>query len=269
MIQQTLSGYDAFVEKFKPRKTTDDCYTPPVIYETVLSWATHEYHLDGREVVRPFFPGGDYERYDYPDGCVVIDNPPFSIISKIARFYVDEGIDFFLFAPHLTNFSVRCANHVICGAHIIYENGANIPTSFVTSLGGDCAIRTAPDLYAALTAANKKTKKHVPKYEYPTEVLTVSMLEYLAKHGVSYAVGSEDCVLISRLEDQARCGKAIFGGGYLLSEKAAAEKAAAEKAAAEKAAAEKAAAEKAAAEKVYVWHLSDQERIATKSLGKH
>ena len=135
------------------------------------------------------------------------------------------------------------------------------------------AIRTAPDLYAAMTAANKKltnvVKKHVPKYEYPTEVLTASMLEYLAKHGVSYAVGREDCVAISGLEDQARYGKAIFGRGYLLSEKAAAEKAAAEKAAAEKAAAEKAAAEKAAAEKdeVYVWRLSDQERATVRSLG--
>ena len=256
MIQLTLSDYDAFVDKFKPRKTTDDCYTPPLIYETVLSWATHEYNLGPREVVRPFFPGGDYERYDYPDGCVVIDNPPFSIISKIARFYADEGIDYFLFAPHLTNFSIRSTNHVICGANIVYENGADIPTSFVTSLGGDCAIRTAPDLYASMIAANeKKAKKHVPKYEYPTEVLTVSMLQYLAKHGVSYAVGREDCVAISGLEDQARCGKAIFGRGYLLSEKAAAEKAAAEKAAAEK-------------DEVYVWRLSDQERATVRSLGR-
>lgn len=27
--QQTIDDYDAFVEKFKPKKTTDDCYTPP------------------------------------------------------------------------------------------------------------------------------------------------------------------------------------------------------------------------------------------------
>lgn len=27
--QQTINDYDAFVEKFKPKKTTDDCYTPP------------------------------------------------------------------------------------------------------------------------------------------------------------------------------------------------------------------------------------------------
>ena len=27
--QQTIDDYGSFVEKFKPKKTTDDCYTPP------------------------------------------------------------------------------------------------------------------------------------------------------------------------------------------------------------------------------------------------
>ena len=30
--------YQKFVDKFKPKKTTDDCYTPANIYEAVLSW---------------------------------------------------------------------------------------------------------------------------------------------------------------------------------------------------------------------------------------
>jgi hypothetical protein len=51
--------YQAFVDKFKPKKTTDDCYTPPYIYDAVLKWATKEYQLQGRTVVRPFYPGGD------------------------------------------------------------------------------------------------------------------------------------------------------------------------------------------------------------------
>ena len=72
--------YDAFVEKFKPKKTTDDCYTPENVYEAVRDWAVQEYGLEVREIVRPFWPGGDYERFAYPDGCVVIDNPPFSIL---------------------------------------------------------------------------------------------------------------------------------------------------------------------------------------------
>ena len=27
--------YEEFVEKFKPKKTTDDCYTPSEIYEVI------------------------------------------------------------------------------------------------------------------------------------------------------------------------------------------------------------------------------------------
>ena len=111
--QETLNDYDGFVEKFKPKKTTDDCYTPPNVYEVIKNYAIEKYGLDGREIVRPFKPGGDYESYDYPDGCVVIDNPPFSIISQICKNYAEWGVDFFLFAPHLTNFSIQNANHII------------------------------------------------------------------------------------------------------------------------------------------------------------
>ena len=92
--------YEEFVEKFKPKLTTDDCYTPPEVYEAVKDWAVKEYKLEDREIVRPFYPGGDYEHFNYIDGSVVIDNPPFSILSKIIDFYMERGIKFFLFAPH-------------------------------------------------------------------------------------------------------------------------------------------------------------------------
>ena len=61
---------------------------------------------------------------------------------------------------------------------------------------------------------------------------------------------------VRALDAQRAHKKAIFGGGFLLSEKSTAEKLKAEKAAAEKAAAEKANAEKVGAE---VWGLSDRE----------
>jgi hypothetical protein len=95
-----LQDYDEFVEKFKPKLTTDECYTPDSVYEAVKTWVVKEYGLDGCEVVRPFWPGGDYENLDYPDGCVVIDNPPFSILSKIKGFYNEHRVKYFLFAPH-------------------------------------------------------------------------------------------------------------------------------------------------------------------------
>lgn len=34
--------YEKFVDKFKPKKTTDDCYTPGAIYEVVKDWAIKE-----------------------------------------------------------------------------------------------------------------------------------------------------------------------------------------------------------------------------------
>ena len=36
--RRLFEDYDAFVGKFKPKKTTDDCYTPPAVYEAVRGW---------------------------------------------------------------------------------------------------------------------------------------------------------------------------------------------------------------------------------------
>lgn len=37
-LAEASEEYKAFVDKFKPKLTTDDCYTPPNIYETVKEW---------------------------------------------------------------------------------------------------------------------------------------------------------------------------------------------------------------------------------------
>lgn len=86
--------YEQFVEKFKPKKTTDDCYTPPLIYDGVADWVCTEYGINRDAFCRPFYPGGDYETFDYT-GKIVVDNPPFSILSKILRFYIERNINFF------------------------------------------------------------------------------------------------------------------------------------------------------------------------------
>lgn len=99
--------YEQFEAKFKPKKTTDDCYTPPAVFEAIKDWACQEYGIDPACIVRPFFPGGDFLHFDYPEGCVVLDNPPFSILSVICEFYLKKGIPFFLFAPSLTSFVSR------------------------------------------------------------------------------------------------------------------------------------------------------------------
>ena len=44
------------------------------------------------DVVRPFWRGGDYEAFEYLEGCVVVDNLPFSIHARIQDFYLGRGI---------------------------------------------------------------------------------------------------------------------------------------------------------------------------------
>ena len=111
--------YKAFEEKFKPKRTTDDCFTPPAIYEAVLEWVREEWNIaDDVPIVRPFYPGGDYENYKYPPNCIVVDNPPFSMSAKIRNFYNKNGIRFFLFAPTLTLCSggQNGTNYIVAGA---------------------------------------------------------------------------------------------------------------------------------------------------------
>jgi hypothetical protein len=263
--QQTFLDYDGFVEKFKPKKTTDDCYTPPNIYEAVKAWAVKEYALEGREIVRPFWPGGDFETFDYPDRCVVIDNPPFSIMSRIVKWYAVQGIDYFLFSPYLTNLGIGGGeygvNHIIAPVSVTYENGAQVDTAFVTNMG-EWFIRAVPELMDALQEQediNAKAKtKSLPKYVYPDCVLTSANVGYMCKHHTPFGLRREDCGFIRKLDAQGKDG-GIFGAGYLLSERAAAERAAAERAAAERAAAERAAAHR--------WQLSPREKELQKLLG--
>lgn len=229
--------YQAFVDKFKPKKTTDDCYTPDLVYQVVLDYCVDRYGIDPSKVVRPFWPGADYERMDYPADCVVVDNPPFSIISKICKWYTDRGIRFFLFAPYLTNFSSQTDGlcHVICDADVVYENGANVNTAFVTNMEPGIIARSEPDLRIAIEEASRKAEHNrkniveLPKYCYPDHVLTAHMLGYMSKHGVRYELREGNGVFIRALDSQRAAKKSIFGSGYLLSDAAAAEKAAAEK----------------------------------------
>ena len=229
--------YKAFTEKFKAKKTTDDCYTPPNVYEAVAAWVANEYHLDRETFVRPFFPGGDYERFEYPGGCAVVDNPPFSIESKIIAFYARRGIRFFLFAPALTLFSSSSSSSSTClptGVQITYENGAKVPTSFVTNLEPpDLRIRTAPSLYQAVKAADDENRaaatKQLPRYEYPDNIVTAAMVQRWCKYGVDYRLSVQDSRPIDALEAQKARGLSIFGNGFLLSSRAAAERAAAER----------------------------------------
>ena len=241
-MENESEEYKAFIEKFKPKKTTDDCYTPQNIYKAVLDFVVEEYGLQGREVMRPFYPGGDYEHEKYPENCVVIDNPPFSILSKICGFYERKGVDYFLFAPALTLFSINSgkSNYIISDSDITYENGANVRTGFTTNMG-KYKIQTRPDLHRIIKEQNDKnakSTKELPKYAYPNELVSSAALGKIARY-TTLKITSEDCTFTRALESQREKKKTIYGGGFLLKASAAAEKTVAEKTAAEKTAAHK------------------------------
>lgn len=179
---------------------------PPAVYEAIKDWACREYGIDPDKVVRPFYPGGDYERFDYSDGKVVVDNPPFSILSKICKFYRDNHVPFFLFAPDLANAIDETVKRV-----------------------------------------RKEQRRHPPKYAYPSELLTVSRLGKIGRQ-VEFRVKASDVAFTRALDSQKAVKKAIYGGGYLLSEAKA--------------------AELKAAEDVTVWPLSETERRIIENLAQ-
>lgn len=223
-VQAKLEDYDGFVEKFKPKLTTDDCYTPLQIYEIIKNWVVERYGLRGRTILRPFKPGGDYESEEYPKGCVVIDNPPFSILRKIKDFYIAHHVDFVLFAPTLTLFSStdNAVNYVQVNAPIRYHNGAIVNTSLVTNLG-DNFIETAPDLRRRIIETQKKSGvkfNTVAKYVYPEHVISSALLDKYVKHVQPFILKRSEAYFVRALDSQRASKKAIYGGGYLISSNA-------------------------------------------------
>lgn len=211
--------YDAFIDKFKAKLTTDDCYTPAPIYDAVVAWLESVCGpIERAKIVRPFYPGGDYQRADYPDGCIVIDNPPFSIYSEIVRWYLDHGVRFFIFGPHLT-LKVKGADvtYVICGQGVTYENGAVVNTSFVTNVPelADYRIYISTSLYRAIGETDHELQKkaNIARYKRPAELWTIPVLSKIAKGDIDFGIKKEECEEVDNIECLKEMGKSLFGGG--------------------------------------------------------
>ena len=116
---------------------------------------------------------------------------------------------------------------------------------------GEYKLEISPELYEQLSAENKKNLSEltadIPNYVYPDSVVCAA-INKLAKYGQALRFSSDEMAFVRALDSQREQKKAIFGGGFLLSEKAAAAKAAAEKAAATR------------------WELSEREMELIKSL---
>ena len=251
-----FNDYDGFVEKFKPKKTTDDCYTPPLVYEAVSEWVSAQYGLDKNKFFRPFYPGGDYESEDYTDK-IVVDNPPFSILSKIVKWYISHNVRFFLFTPTLNTITLLSdvCTALPIGADITYENGAVIATSFCTNLEPhEIRMKTAPSLYAEVKKANdenrKQSTKTRPKYCYPPQLITSAQIYPFNKYGIELTIPRAESERVSRLDAQKHNKKVVFGCGLLLSERLTAER------------------EKAEREKAERYQLSERELNLIKMLSK-
>ena len=221
--------YESFLSKFADNpKTTDDCFTPKDVYEAVVRYVGTVVDLSDKVILRPFFPGGDYENAEYPENGIVIDNPPFSIFTKICAFYTAHKIPFFIFGPGLfiTNACKFCTA-VIINNSITFENGAQVPCNFASNLFGDTLVMTAPVLNRLIGNCESQRKKAAGKavytYKWPIELLSVSDLSIFAREGIDFSVQRDEGLFVRTLDNFPR-PSGLFGDHILISEAKAMEK---------------------------------------------
>lgn len=233
--RESNGEYDEFVDKFQPKLTTDDCYTPQPVYDAILAWAVKNLGVSKSAIVRPFYPGGDYTRMDqYATGCFVLDNPPFSILTEIIRFYCANGIRFLLFAPAMTLFTARDCDvtYILSDSVITYENGAKVRTGFITNAVEDFRIWLCPELGEAVADAQADEDKAKQGFVYPDNIVTAAILGKIVKRNISLKIRKASCEAISESDSAKEQGRELYGGAFIMSDGAAAERAAAERAAA-------------------------------------
>lgn len=210
--------YESYVAKFQNKeKTTDDTYTPPDVYDAVLHYVGTIYDMTGKEVLRPFYPGGDYRHAVYPDDGVVIDNPPFSIFTEICKFYSEAKIPFFLFGPGLTIFSaLRYCSVVVISRQITFSNGAKVKCNFATNLIGDTWATTAVALDQALSKCKSQDNvKRLTKYSFPVNLVSVSDLQRISRGDEDFSIKKTDGVICQNL-DLFPKGTGLFGDRVLV-----------------------------------------------------
>lgn len=213
--------YADFVDKFETKKTTDDCYTPPAVFDAVEKWVRKQYKIpDTTKTLRPFKPGGDYQAEDYSGDVVVIDNPPFSIASEINKWYIAHGVKFFLFCNGLTSLKISVKTQLTflpVFAGITYENGACINTCFITNMDNEnIALRCSGSLLKAIDDVQPSEAKSLAKYIRPNN------LKIATDFSVVPRLGGEEIFTRDCIEPVTKaCGEEIFGGAVLVSDRVA------------------------------------------------
>ena len=107
---------------------------------------------------------------------------------------------------------------IFAGGNITYENGASIPTAFVTNMAGDLKIWSSETLTEKIKNSQiEKSKKKINKYIYPDRIIKTADLE---QYG-NLKIHRKHTLPIAALDDQKKQGKSIYGKGLLLTAEAA------------------------------------------------
>ena len=211
-----FNDYESYVAKFNTEgpKTTDDTYTPKDVYEAVLKYVGEIYDMTGKQVLRPFYPGGDYENAEYPENGVVIDNPPFSMFKRICKFYTDNNIPFFLFGPGMTIFCIcDICTAVVINRSIIFHNGADVRINFATNLLGDICATTSVRLNDLIgECPSQNIKAGLPSRKYPAEIVSVSDMQSIARGSEDFAIPRAASKMVKKVG-----GVGLFGNHLLIS----------------------------------------------------
>ena len=117
-------------------------------------------------------------------------------------------------------------------SEIVYENGARVRTGYITNAIKDVRIWLCPELSEAVAEACAEEDKTKQGFIYPDNIVTAATLGKIVKWGVELKIYKETCEAISSCDSADEQGRQLYGGGYILSEGAAAARTAAEKLAA-------------------------------------
>lgn len=208
-----IESYEDFVNKFKGKKTSDDCFTPPEVYKIISDYFCNMLNIDPDKIIRPFWPGGDYKSEDYSEK-IVLDNPPFSKMKEITDFYNKNNIKFILFIDGKTwsKYSIKYGIDC-CNASIIYENGARVKTCFVSNLWDGIILDGKLDKLLKDYYYTKVSKKLPTTPRKESQYTSLDLSKYIPKDGSKKIIEAGSYYYDN---DSAIKGKKLYGGAIIL-----------------------------------------------------
>lgn len=214
MKEMTAEEYFEWLRKFERKHTTDECYTPPAVYETIKNYVVKFFGLEGKTIERPFYPDGDYKKAaeSYDENTVVIDNPPFSLTAEIVRTYQALSVRFFLFTQMKT-----ALHHIDKGvsvwfmpSNVVYTEGERVDTAFITNVEPVQCIRTVPELDFCVNPRRAKNT-------YPPNLYIASHFKRMSLTGAALMIPIDPRMQRRVYIDSKRGKVQIYGSGIELS----------------------------------------------------